>query len=130
VRLHRWTLSIPLAIANAGCGTWLSVRGVSDAERHPGGIAVNERAIYLVKARYDAQELPAHPLVTIDPRRVSVVNWTRMPFSSGDLTMKLSEEQTLKEVSVDGTTGAARAAEAGSALLDALSEIEKAGETE
>jgi hypothetical protein len=128
-------------LAALGCGTWLSVSGAGIDDRDPGGIAVNQRAFYEVRASCKSAKLELckdgglrveQKLATVDPGRVVAVDWTRMPFSSGELQMKVTKEQTLREVTLLGSTGGARAANAGSAVVDALSEIEKqraAGET-
>ena len=130
-----------IPLATLGSGTWLSVSGDGTDDLEPGGIAVNQRALYAVEASCVDPDLPlcqlAGPRVeqklsTVDPGRVVAVAWTRMLFSSGELQMKVTKEHTLKVVTLLGSTGSSRAANAGAAVVDAIPEIEKqraAGET-
>lgn len=116
--------------ALSGCATFLDVHGAEAGDRSPGGIAVNQRAVYGVSvtrgqgaSRIDLKH--ASELVAIDPERVTAVNWHRMIFSSGELSLKLTGEQVLKEVSLTGKTGSARAAEAASSVVSGATEIQK-----
>ena len=125
------------ALYLSGCGTWLAVGGATDTSPHPGGIAVNQRALYHVDVGMTCSAAtpcsvqgPSKPLSTVDPSRVLVVDWLRMPFSSGELTVQLTAEQTVKEVTLIGTTGAARAAEAATTTIKTIDEIEASNAAE
>jgi len=124
--LRKAVLLIAAVSMLEGCGTWLAVRDVGIDDPSPGGVAVNQRGNYDVSGTLAGAKIVGSPLVAVAPERLTVVNWKRLPFSSGDLTVKLTTEQTLKEVTLSGTTGAARAAEAAGAALDAAAAIEKA----
>jgi membrane-associated protease RseP (regulator of RpoE activity) len=54
----------------------------------------------------------------IAPNRVEELNTSRMPFSSGKLTLKLQPDQTVQEVGIDSSTGIARAVSAAQSGLD------------
>lgn len=125
---HVFRCTVLLVLAQSiGCGTWLSLRGASVDDPLPGGIAVNERAVYRVTVEAFPASVASAPgtLVTIDPSTVGALDWRRMPFSSGELAVKLTPEQTLEEVTITGTTGAARAAGAAGATVEAWREIQK-----
>jgi hypothetical protein len=115
-------------LACVGCGTFLSIKGAGVDDPPPGGIVVNQRAVYRVSVttQADMNEIGASkPFVTIDPKRVVSVNWRRMPFASGELVVKLNKEQALEEVGLTAATGAVRAAEAATSATEAAAEFQK-----
>jgi len=131
---------IIFCITLLGCGTFLSVGETTVKNFKPRGVTVNKRAIYkaevtLLSATGDKAELlsdsghslsdsgdPVFKSTTvvsgIDSNNVLVINGTRMPFSSGHLKLTVSEEQLTTEVGITSETGAVRAAQAASTVVE------------
>lgn len=129
VRTQNWVLLAAgvILLATTGCATFLDINGAEPSDARPGGIAVNQRATYSVVVTDSAGVEFGKPskLVAIDPNWIVSVNWMRMVFASGELVVKLNSEQTLKEVSLTGKTGAARAIEAATSAATGAAEIKK-----
>jgi len=119
-----------LLVFTLGCGTFLSISEQPRDAREMCGIAVNKRAVYVAtlepaEGSGIEKELPSATLDTIDPVHVLTVDAVRMPFASGKLVVKLTDQQLLKEVTIESQTDAPRATETAEKSLDAAIAVKK-----
>lgn len=94
----------------------------------PKGVAINKRALYQVIVEVPPElkpkiQPPSTFLGGIDEEKLLVVNGTRMAFSSGTLSIKLTEQQLTSEVGITSETGAVRAVQAADTALDTANKM-------
>jgi len=106
--------------------TWL-VRSTWAGE--PQGIVVNRLATYSVKVTPQGPWLGSSdgkPATLVDPHRVLEINYERMPFADGKLTLQLVKNaQTILVGGVSGTTPVTNVVKAADTALGTAAEIEK-----
>ena len=134
-RFARQSALAAMLVTMPACGTFLAVKGTDIATTtKTDGVVVNSRRPYEVRVDIVDSSLQSafaqsagaseRRFVGVDHARGLILDVSRMPFASGGLEVKLSDQQVVKEVKLTSETGAARFADAAKSSLETAASVE------